>query len=200
MLKRLVFRAGIGSDYGKNLRWALEKRFGETGRELFSRNHVMNEPSSLYATRQSDTTDILHECFIPGRRLAEFIAQSRPVLLRHHLELLNVTVRNVKQDDDTFLRYAPEEVFGLVLLFHQQRDAASEAAMQALSRELIDVALACEGRYYLPYRPHATSDQFVRAYPQAKAFFELKRRYDPQGVFENQFFENYGRALMAVGK
>jgi FAD/FMN-containing dehydrogenase len=157
----------------------------------------MNEPSKLYATRDPDTTDILHEYFIPADRLGEFIEKSRPIFLSYRPELLNVTVRNVMPDHDTFLRYAPAEMFGLVLLFHQRRDEAAEATMKAMTRELIDVALACGGRYYLPYRPHATREQFIRAYPMAGEFFALKQRYDPQDVFGNQFYLNYGKPVAA---
>ena len=82
-----------------------------------------------------------------------------------------------------------------MLLFQQGRDAASEAAMQACTRDLIDVALECRGRYYLPYRAHATREQFLRAYPQAREFFALKRHYDPDGIFENSFYLNYGKPL-----
>jgi FAD/FMN-containing dehydrogenase len=170
LLKRLVYRGEVGSDYGKNLRWWLEKQMGETAGKVLSRNQVMNEPSNLYATRDPEATDILHEYFIPAARFAEFIEKSRPVFLSYRPELLNITVRNVEPDQDTFLRYAPEEMFGLVLLFHQRRDAAAEATMKVMTRELIDVALACGGRYYLPYRPHATPEQFLRAYPQAPEF------------------------------
>ncbi len=196
LLKRLVFRGGIGSDYGKNLRWWLEKTMGETAGKILSRNQIMYEPSNLYAARDDRSTDILHEYFIPSARLGEFIDQARPILMKYRPELLNITVRNVETDVDTFLRYATEEVFGLVLLFHQTRDAAADSAMQALTRELVDAALACGGRYYLPYRPHATLDQFLRSYPQAREFFALKRRYDPTGIFQNKFFLNYGKPLL----
>jgi FAD/FMN-containing dehydrogenase len=196
LLKRLVFRGGIGSDYGKNLRWWLEKTMGETAGKLLSRNQIMHEPSNLYAARDEQSADILHEYFIPSARLGEFIAQARPILLKHRPELLNITLRNVETDTDTYLRYATEEVFGLVFLFHQNRDAKADAAMQTMTRELIDTAVACGGRYYLPYRPHATLDQFVRAYPQAREFFLMKQRYDPAGIFVNKFFLNYGKPLL----
>jgi FAD/FMN-containing dehydrogenase len=196
LLKRLVFRGGVNSDYGKNLRWWLEKKVGQTGGVTLSRNQILNEPSHLYATCDPASIDILHEYFIPAARFADFIHQVRPVLLKHRPQLLNITVRNVKPDQDTFLRYAPTEMFGLVLLFHQRRDPAEETAMRALTRDLIDVAIACGGRYYLPYRPHATVEQFNRAYPEAGEFFALKRRYDPQGIFENQFYLNYGPPLV----
>lgn len=195
LLKRLVFRGGINSDYGKNLRWWLEKNMGETAGKVLSRNQIMNEPANLYSSRDPASTDILHEYFIPAPRLAEFVEKSRPIFLKYHPELLNITVRNVEPDQETFMRYATEEVFGLVLLFHQPRTPAADEAMAALTRELIDAALACGGRYYLPYRPHATAAQFLQAYPQAPEFFAKKRRYDPTGVFENLFFLNYGQAF-----
>jgi FAD/FMN-containing dehydrogenase len=50
-----------------------------------------------------------------------------------------------------------------------------------------------DGRYYLPYRLHATPKQFNEAYPQAEKFFELKRKYDPEELFQNEFYLKYGK-------
>jgi FAD/FMN-containing dehydrogenase len=193
LLNRLVFRGGMGSNYGKKLRWRLEKHVGESGGETLSRNQIMNEPVHVYATRDPNATDILHEYFVPVARLNDFLETTRPIFLKHQPELMNITVRNVKTDSDTVLRYAPEAMFGLVMLFQQMREGAdAEAAMQTLTRDLIDAALACGGRYYLPYRLHATQEQFLKAYPQAPDFFARKRHYDPDERFANQFYLKYG--------
>jgi hypothetical protein len=45
--------------------------------------------------------------------------------------------------------------------------------------------------YYLPYRLHASVQQFHRAYPQAARFFELKRLHDPEETFQNLFYRTY---------
>jgi FAD/FMN-containing dehydrogenase len=79
-----------------------------------------------------------------------------------------------------------------VMLFNQARTAGADAEMQAFTEELIEAALACGGRYYLPYRLHASREQFLRAYPRAGKFFAKKRQYDPDGIFRNQFFAKYG--------
>ena len=193
LLNRLVFRGGMGSNYGKKLRWRLEKHVGETGSETLSRNQIMNEPVHVYATRDPHVADILHEYFVPVARLNDFLKKARPIFLEHQPELMNITVRGVETDPDTVLRYAPEAMFGLVMLFQQVRnDAAAETAMQTLTRDLIDAALACDGRYYLPYRLHATQEQFLKAYPQAPEFFARKRHYDPDERFANQFYRKYG--------
>jgi len=65
-----------------------------------------------------------------------------------------------------------------------------------MTRELVDAVLLAGGRYYLPYRLHATPAQFLRAYPQADQFFNLKRQYDPQELFQNQFYRKYGSRSM----
>jgi hypothetical protein len=105
---------------------------------------------------------------------------------------LNVTVRHVQADLDTFLRYANQERLAFVMLFSQPRSSDADARMEVMTRELIDAAIASGGSYYLPYRLHATKEQFHRAYPSARSFFETKRAYDPGELFQNQFYARYG--------
>jgi len=192
-LRREVFRAQIGSDAGKELRWKLEKHIGGSVRtKLFSRNQLFNDPAETYQEQNADRTDILHEYFIPPARLEEFLARIRPIIPRHKVDLLNVTLRQVLEDTDTRLRYADQEMFALVMLFNHSRKASAEPIMEAFTREMIDAVLASGGRYYLPYRLHAARDQFHAAYPQAAEFFAKKRQYDPDGLFKNQFYLKYG--------
>jgi FAD/FMN-containing dehydrogenase len=77
------------------------------------------------------------------------------------------------------------------MLFNQPRDNAGDEAMERLTQELIDASLKAGGRYYLPYRLHATVEQFERAYPQAGEFLRLKNKYDPDGIFQNEFYRKY---------
>ncbi len=192
-LARTVFQGSIGSDYGKHLRWQLEKASGGEAGNKVSRNQILNRPSTLFANRRQTETDILHEYFIPPDSLERFLQKCREIIPASELDLLNVTVRNVEGDRDSFLRYADREMFGLVMLFHQQRSSVDDEKMQALTQSLINAALAVGGRYYLPYRLHSTPEQFHRAYPQAERFFQLKRKYDPTEVFQNAFYTQYGK-------
>lgn len=193
-LKRLVFRGSAASDYGKALRWSAETRLQPLlAGKVFSRNQLINEGVEVFQNRSADSTDILHEYFVPRRRVAGFVAALRRIVPLHRANLLNVTVRAVDEDVDTFLHYADQPMIGFVMLFVQERTAAGEARMEALTRDLIDAAIEHEGRHYLPYRLHATQEQLVRAYPQAREFFERKRRMDPGELFQNSFYLRYGR-------
>jgi FAD/FMN-containing dehydrogenase len=191
-LRRSLFRGSVGSDYGKELRWAAEARLQpHLSKRHFSRNQLLNEGSDIYQNRTAETTDILHEYFVPMRNIESFVVDLRSIVPRHKCDLLNITVRGINLDDDSFLRYADQRVISFVMLFNHPRTIAGDAQMQALTHDLIDAALAAGGRYYLPYRLHATPDQFRRAYPQADRFFELKRQYDPDELFQNQFYLKY---------
>jgi FAD/FMN-containing dehydrogenase len=193
-IRRAIFRGSAEDAYGKELRWLAETRLEPYLKDrTFSRNQLFNEGVEEFQNRSSETTDILHEYFVPPDRVITFLPQMREILLRRKANLLNVTVRHVQKDEDTFLRYADQEMFCFVMLFVQERTAAGEAEMEATTRELIDAALSHGGRYYLPYRLHATVDQFHSAYPQAAAFFRKKRTYDRDELFQNQFYLKYGQ-------
>jgi FAD/FMN-containing dehydrogenase len=193
-LRREVFRAQIGSLSGKKLRWQAEKTLGENLKAKFvSRNQLLNEGAAVYQEQNQDRTDILHEYFIPAAKIEDFLIKVRAIIPKHPVDLLNVTVRDLKEDKDTFLRYADQDMFALVMLFNQERSAAADEQMRKFTTEMIDAALATSGRYYLPYRLHATPEQFARAYPRAAEFFAKKQQYDPDAIFRNQFWERYGK-------
>ena len=157
----------------------------------------MNDNAEWYLDRSEETTDILHEYFVDREHAGEFLAAARKIIRKHSEDLLNVTVRDVKTDSDTFLNYARSDTLAFVMFFSQPRTTEGEAEMQAMTRELVDAVLQAGGRYYLPYRLHATPAQFLRAYPQADQFFNLKRQYDPQELFQNQFYRKYGKQSVA---
>jgi FAD/FMN-containing dehydrogenase len=192
-LTRTFYRGSIDSDYGKSLRWSAEKAAGQLlASKHFSRNQILHNGVEILQDRSAEMTDILHEYFIPTGRVENFLDRLRGLIPRHGADLLNVTVRSVRRDRETVLRYADRDMFSFVMLFSQPRTRQADDQMEALTRELIDAALGLKGTYYLPYRLHATPAQFRKAYPQAPRFFERKRHYDPDGLFQNRFFERYG--------
>jgi FAD/FMN-containing dehydrogenase len=193
-LRRSLFRGSVGSNYGKELRWEAETRLQpHLSERHFSRNQLLSESVEIFQNRTAGTTDILHEYFVPAAGLVKFVVEMQRIVPRHKVDLLNVTVRSIDTDTDSFLRYADQPMFSFVMLCNQSRTPEAEAAMENVTRELIDAALANGGSYYLPYRLHATREQFERAYPQAEEFFDQKRKYDPDELFQNRFYEKYGK-------
>lgn len=191
-IRRAVFRGSANSDYGKNLRWRAEKwgaRF-VSGKQ-FPRNQLINESVEVFQNTTPGYTDILHEYFIPKDSVTRFIEIVKKVIPQYKVDLLNITLRNVEQDNDTYLKYAREEVFGFVMLYNQAITPEAETAMQQVTQRLINEAMALRGTYYLPYRLHATREQFYKAYPMATDFFAKKKAYDSLELFQNQFYRQY---------
>ncbi|MFP6685450.1 MAG: FAD-binding oxidoreductase, partial [Polyangiaceae bacterium] len=193
-VRRALFRGSANSDYGKKLRWNAEAKLQPfLKNRVFSRNQLLNEGVEVFESRKQGSTDILHEYFVPRDRAADFVGRMGEIIAEQSAALLNVTVRSVNTDSDSFLHYASEPMLAFVMLFTQPITETGEADMQTLTRSLIDAAIEHGGRYYLPYRLHATVEQFHRAYPQARAFFEAKRRHDPDELFQNQLYLKYGK-------
>lgn len=191
-LARAIFRGSVDSTYGKELRWEAETKLQpRLAGTVFSRNQLMNDNAEWYLDRSPATTDILQEYFVPLQNARSFLLQARKIIRSHDADLLNVTVRDVEEDPDTFLRYADGHLIAFVMFFSQARTDEADRHMAEMTRELVDAALKSNGRYYLPYRLHATAEQFRRGYPQSEEFFRLKRQYDPRGVFQNQFYLKY---------
>ena len=84
-----------------------------------------------------------------------------------------------------------QEVFSFVLYYKQRTHAVAQEEVGRWTRELISLAIAHHGRYYLPYQLHATQEQFDQAYPEAEQLRALKRRVDPAGKLSNQMWAQY---------
>ena len=190
-VSRAVYRNSVNSSAGKAVRWFLEREAVPWLAAQISRNSVLNEPAAVYANRTRDTTDILHEYFVPQVRVAEFVGHAKEIIRRAEANLLNVTVRDVRQDTRTVLAYAHGDVFGLVMSFVQARTDDGEVRMRGMTRELIDASIATGGSFYLPYRLHATGEQLRRTYPAWNEAMQAKDRYDPKHVFRNGIYDAY---------
>jgi FAD/FMN-containing dehydrogenase len=191
-LERIIFRGSVNSDYGKNLRWRIEKFSTKLSKgKLFNRNDIMNEGVEVFQNNSQQYTDILHEYFIPRENFNLFIDELKRIMPRYKVDLLNITIRDVRKDTTAYMFYSATNVFGFVMLFNQKKDEAAEKEMEQLTQELIDAVIKLKGTYYLPYRLHATKQQFYTAYPQAAEFFQLKKKYDTDEIFSNYFYEKY---------
>ncbi|UEQ78392.1 FAD-binding oxidoreductase [Chryseobacterium arthrosphaerae] len=190
--KRLVFRSTVNSEYGKRLRWDLETGMNKmTKNAVYSRNELLNDHVSLIENKDPHSTDLLQEYFIPERNFNRFIRDMKPVLKRSGMDLLNITIRAVNKDEDSYMNYARENFFGFVFLFNQKKTASQEEAMKILTNNLVDITLKNEGTFYLPYRLHIGKEKMRKVYPQAESFFELKKKYDPLEIFDNKFYQHY---------
>lgn len=185
--------------------WAVsETPFGKWRREflidpvlyLFRKVHWRNyeagyDAAELEPPTRKHRTYVLQEYFVPVERFDEFLPQMREILQRHRVNVLNISVRHALPDPGALLSWAPKETFAFVLYYKQRTRENARERVAVWTRELIDAVLAVGGSYYLPYQPHATPEQFHRAYPRAKELFALKKKLDPEYKLRNVLWDKY---------
>ncbi len=195
-LSRHAFRAQLGNEGARRARWWLETGPGPAIAGEVTRNALLDEPVATLDDGDLRRTDILHEYFVPPEAFPDFVRLCQAVIPESYQELLNITLRWVEADTESWLAYAPEPRVAAVMLFSQEKTARAEADMARLTRALIDGTLALGGSYYLPYRPHATLEQFEAAYPRARDFARMKLRLDPERRFVSPFWTRYLEPLL----
>ena len=204
-LRRLTINLSKRGDWFKSLKWwsekNLEHRFesctisrAQAQREgeacLVSRNDPMHDSVAYLYNDLPAETDILHEYFVPRAAIVPFIEDMGALFRAHDANLVNASIRAVGAEGNA-LTYAPAPAFSVVLYLTQSTDADGNARMARLTSELIDLTARHGGRFFLPYQLHYTPEQLHQAYPQIDAFFAAKRRYDPQGLLTNTFYERF---------
>ncbi|MBW7475565.1 FAD-binding oxidoreductase [Paenibacillus oenotherae] len=190
---KALFQLNRLSDTWKDTFWEMQLGVfkGQEG-QLISRNNAMRSDAAFMETREPGWNDLLQEYFIPMDQYADFLKDFGPLLKRHKLNLLNITVRYVNQDDEAALSYAREDMFALVCLFRAPLGEKEQARFGEGIRAVVDQVIAHDGTYYLPYAGYPTRAQLHAVYPDAEKFFQLKREYDSDELFYNGFYEQYG--------
>lgn len=177
---------------------------GETLRKSVIRPMLTDKPSVKWLNREASldiaeleprtrllATYVLQEYFIPERNFIAFARGLAEILVENSVAAVNVSVRHSPADGISLLPWAKEDVFSFVLYYKQRTHARAQKEVDRWTRSLIDLSIANEGRYYLPYQPNASVEQFRRAYPEASALRNVKRMIDPGGKFSNELWARY---------
>lgn len=192
---RWAYRVISGWPGGKELREHVLDPWRLKGEQVVWRNYEASyDVAELEPSSREKRTYVLQEYFIPVERFAEFVPRMRRVFRRHDVNVVNVSIRHATPDPGSLLAWAPREVFAFVIYYKQGTDREARAGVARWTREMSDAILATGGSWYLPYQPHATPEQFARAYPRSPEFFALKRRLDPQNRFRNKLWDRYDPA------
>lgn len=184
-----------GSPGGKEIREHLLDPWVYRGSPVVWRNYEASyDVRELEPSSREKYTYVLQEYFVPVDQLDAFVPRMREIFRRHDVNVVNVSIRHATPDPGSLLAWAGEEKFAFVVWYKQRTDAVGRAKVARWTREMADAALASRGSWYLPYQPHATPEQFRRAYPRAPEFFALKRRLDPGNRFRNKLWDRYDPA------
>jgi FAD/FMN-containing dehydrogenase len=112
-------------------------------------------------------------------------------LRRRKANMIYGTVRLIEKDEESVLAWARDRWACVIFNLHIEHTPAAIASAADAFRDLIDLAIARGGSYYLTYHRWATKAQVEACYPQMRQFLDLKRRYDPDERFQSTWYRHY---------
>jgi FAD/FMN-containing dehydrogenase len=136
-------------------------------------------------------TEMITEIYVPREKLVNFMMDARKVLREQDANVIYGTVRLIEKDTESFLAWARESWACVIFNLHIKHNAEGiERAANSLC-SLIDLGIKYGGSYYLTYHRYARREQVEACYPQFKEFLQMKLKYDPQEVFQSDWYRHY---------
>ena len=139
-------------------------------------------------------SEMITEIYVPRSRLADFMDEAADELRRARADVVYGTIRLVERDDESFLAWATEPWACVIFNLHVEHTPVGIDRAADAFRLLIDLAIARRGSYYLTYHRWATRAQVEACYPQFAEFLSLKDKYDPDELFQSEWYRHQ-RAL-----
>ena len=134
---------------------------------------------------------MISEVYVPRDRIYDFMTDLSLSNEEQQLDIIYGTIRLIKTDTETFLPWAKQDYACIVLNLRVEHSELGLEKARSDFQLLIDVALNHDGSYFLTYHRWARKDQLLEAYPQFPMFLELKLKYDPQEMFQSDWYRFY---------
>jgi len=144
-------------------------------------------------------SEMITELYVPRFRLPAFMGEARRLLRERKGNVIYGTVRIIEADTESFLAWARESWACIVVNLHIVHSPSAIEHEAETFRQLIDLALAHGGSFYLTYHRWALARQIRTAYPQIDDFLALKSKHDPQGRFKSDWHSGMTNMLVRGG-
>ncbi len=136
-------------------------------------------------------SEIITEINVPREDLPSFLAEVREDFRRNSVDLIYGTVRLIEADDESFLPWARQRYACTIFNLHTVHTPEGIEHSAAAFRRLIDMAVKRNGTYFLTYHRYARREQVLACYPNFVEFLRLKKKYDPSGRFQSDWYRHY---------
>ncbi len=133
-------------------------------------------------------SEVITELYVPRDAIGRFLGVLAEDCRRHRTDVVYGTVRQIRAEHETQLRWARRDWACVVLNLHVRHDVTGNRKACADMQRLIDRALQFGGSFYLTYHRHARADQLRGAYPGIDRVLAHKRSFDPGGVLASDWY------------
>lgn len=133
-------------------------------------------------------SEMISELYVPLDSLLRFLERVRADFRENNVNLIYGTIRLIKKDDESFLAWARADFACIVFNLHVEHSREGIEKAGGDFRRLIDRAIEFGGSFYLTYHRWAIREQVLACYSQMPEFIVMKRKYDPAGVFQSDWY------------
>ncbi len=140
---------------------------------------------------EHQATEIISELYVPRAALDDFLSEVAADFRANAVDCIYGTIRLIEQDDESFLAWAREPYACTIFNLHTRHTTDGLEHSAAAFRRLIDMAARRGGSWFLTYHTFGTPEQLLTCYPQLREFLRLKRRYDPDGRFQSEWYRHH---------
>jgi FAD/FMN-containing dehydrogenase len=133
-------------------------------------------------------SELITELYVPRDAIGPFLGLLADDCRRHRVDIIYGTVRQIRAEHETRLRWARQDWACVVLNVHVRHDPAGRQRARLDMQRLLDRALQFGGSFYLTYHRHARPDQLRAAYPEIDEVLALKRDCDPHRVLASDWY------------
>jgi len=185
---KLVSSGNVGKWIRKN--WG-DPYFYSKDKVVWRNREASYDVAELEPASREEETYVLQEYFIPVNNIKSFIPKMKAIYDRYDVNIINVSLRHAYADEETYLSWAAKEVFAFVIYYKQGTDSEAREQVRQWTVDMTDAILSENGRWYLPYQPHATVEQFRKGYVHSDKYFEVKSKLDSTHRFTNKLLDKY---------
>ncbi len=137
------------------------------------------------------SSEMITEVYVPKNKLVRFMENVRADFLKFDVSLIYGVIRLIKKDSESFLAWAKKDYACIIFNLHVDHTAQGIEKAKVNFRRIIERTIQYEGSFYLTYHRWATREQIEYCYPQFVDFLKLKLKYDPQEIFQSDWYRHY---------
>ena len=135
-------------------------------------------------------SEMITELYVPRSALLSFMNDVRRDFRLNGVDFIYGTIRLIEAENETALPWARENYACVIFNLHVDHHREDVARAADHFRRLIDLSLRHGGSYFLTYHRFATAAQVEAAHPAIRQFLAAKRRLDPEGIFQSDWYRH----------
>ena len=136
-------------------------------------------------------TLMISELYVPKENFVPFMRSVKKALATTGANLIYGTVRLIKKESESFLRWAKKDYACVIFNLLIEHDHEGLKKAKTRFRALIDEALSNNGNFYLTYHKWASKEQVKTGYPEVEDFLQAKDTRDLQNLFRSNWHQHY---------